>query len=59
MIIVARRPIPLYILHNMNMKRSKNALPQMTTALVLPEQLAAQAADAVRELLAGGQPRYV
>ena len=36
----------------MNRKRSKDALPQTTTALVLPEQLAAQAAEAVRELLA-------
>jgi integrase len=36
----------------MNRKRSRDALPQTTTALVLPEQLAAQAAEAVRELLA-------
>ena len=36
----------------MNRTRSKDALPQTTTALVLPEQLAAQAAEAVRELLA-------
>lgn len=36
----------------MNSKRSKVALPRTTPALVLPEQLAAQAAEAVRELLA-------
>jgi integrase len=36
----------------MNRNSSKDALPQTATALVLPEQLAAQAAEAVRELLA-------
>lgn len=36
----------------MNRKRTQTPLSATTTALVLPEQLAAQAAEAVRELLA-------
>ena len=52
MIIVARRPDSYRTLHTMNDNYLIPAISQPSFSLVLPEQLAQQAADAVRELLA-------
>ena len=52
MIIATSRPIALYTLHSMKRKDAIPSIPTSATALLLPEQLAAKAADAVRELLA-------
>lgn len=52
MIIASTRPIPLFSLHSMKHKDQLPTIPTSATALLLPEQLAAKAAEAVRELLA-------
>ena len=52
MIIVARLPYSYHTLHTMKDNQLIPALAQPATSLVLPDQLAQQAADAVRELLA-------
>jgi len=52
MIITTRRPIMYYILHIMKQIAANSAVPVSATALLLPERLAAKAAEAVRELLA-------
>jgi len=52
MIIVARLPYSYRTLHTMKDNQLIPALAQPATSLVLPDQLAQQAADAVRELLA-------
>ncbi len=52
MIITTTHPISYYILHSMKQQNALSVLPASATTLLLPEQLAAKAADAVRELLA-------
>lgn len=52
MIIVARLPYSYCKLHTMKDNHLVPTLAQPASSLVLPEQLAQQAADAVRELLA-------